>query len=183
MSSQAPPRWDRQMQRRLVRGEESALSELYDRFASLIHHLANKIVDDPDAADEITREVFVRVWEHPEEFDPKQSNMRSWIALLTEREAVSRLRRAEYDDEGSTAETEAKVHAASAAARADYIVSSMPEPLRRALQLTYNEGRSYRAAAAELGVSESEAKSRVRLGLLLLSTAADDPEGRRELQP
>jgi RNA polymerase sigma-70 factor (ECF subfamily) len=178
MSSQALPRWDRQMQRRLARGEESALGELYDRFASMVHHLANKIVDDRHAAEQITREVFVRIWEHPDAFDPKRSNMRSWVALLTHREAVARLRGVEYGDECSTADAEAKVHAASTAARADYIVSSMPEPLRRALRLTHNEGRTYRQAAVELGVSESEARSRVRLGLQLLSTAADDPEGR-----
>ena len=42
----APPRWDRRMQQRLARGEAAALGELYDRFASLVHSLAHRVLDD-----------------------------------------------------------------------------------------------------------------------------------------
>ena len=61
----APPRWDRKMQQRLARGEAAALGELYDRFASLVHGLAHRVLGDERAADGITREVFAHVWEHP----------------------------------------------------------------------------------------------------------------------
>ncbi len=60
------PRWDRKMQQRLARGEAAALGEMYDRFASLVHNLAHRVLDDERAADSVTREVFARVWEHPE---------------------------------------------------------------------------------------------------------------------
>ncbi|GGS64461.1 hypothetical protein GCM10010270_39590 [Streptomyces violaceus] len=39
-----PPRWDRKMQQRLARGEAAALGELYDRFASLVHGLAHRVL-------------------------------------------------------------------------------------------------------------------------------------------
>lgn len=178
MGSPAPPRWDRQIQRRLARGEEAALGELYDRFASLVHHLANTILDDPDTADQITREVFCRIWEDPGAFDPKHGTMRSWVASLTHGQAVARLRQAGYRDEWSTAAVEAEVHAASTAARADYIVSAMPQPLRVALRRTHGRDHDYRQTAAELGVSETETRRRLRLGLQLLSTAPDEAEGR-----
>lgn len=60
-----PPRWDRRMQQRLARGEAAALGELYDRFASLVHGLAHRVLGDERAADGITRDVFAHVWEHP----------------------------------------------------------------------------------------------------------------------
>ncbi|CAM5558024.1 hypothetical protein GCM10010345_23250 [Streptomyces canarius] len=41
-----PPRWDRKMQQRLARGEAAALGELYDRFASLVHSLAHRVLSD-----------------------------------------------------------------------------------------------------------------------------------------
>jgi RNA polymerase sigma-70 factor, ECF subfamily len=165
------------MQQRLARGEESALGELYDRFASLVHHLAYKIMEDADAAEQITREVFGYIWENPDAFDPKHGSMRSWVARLTHRQAVHRLRQVAQDEE-SAEDVEAKVLAASTAARADYIVSSMPLPLRQALDLAYHRNRTYEQAARELGVSADEARRRLRLGLQLLSTAADDPERR-----
>ncbi len=48
MATPAPPRWDRKMQQRLARGEEAALGELYDRYASLVHSLAHRVLDDDD---------------------------------------------------------------------------------------------------------------------------------------
>ncbi|MGW7261865.1 sigma-70 family RNA polymerase sigma factor [Streptomyces sp. NPDC054842] len=178
----APPRWDRKMQQRLARGEAAALGELYDRFASLVHGLAHRVLGDEDAADRITREVFVHVWEHPDAYDPKQGPLRSWVATLTHRLAVQRLRATETaalesGGRGGTEELERRVRRASVAARADYIVTSMPTPLRAALERAYFQRRDYRQTAVDLGITEDEARRRLRLGLQLLSTAHDGPSG------
>ncbi|GAB2880882.1 sigma-70 family RNA polymerase sigma factor [Streptomyces deserti] len=171
-----PPRWDRKMQQRLARGEAAALGELYDRFASLVHGLAHRVLGDERAADGITRDVFAHVWEHPDTYDPRQGPLRTWVATLTHRLAVQRLRADETaalarGGPGTTEELERKVRHASVAARADYIVQSMPAPLRAALELAYFQRRDYRQTAADLGVTEEEARRRLRLGLQLLSTA------------
>ncbi|GHD34953.1 sigma-70 family RNA polymerase sigma factor [Streptomyces galbus] len=174
----APPRWDRKMQQRLARGEAAALGELYDRFASLVHGLAHRVLGDERAADGITREVFVHVWEHPESYDPNQGPLRTWVAGLTHRLAVQRLRDTgaaalARGGPGTAEELEHRVRHASVAARADYIVQSMPAPLRAALELAYFQRRDYRQAAADIGITEEEARRRLRLGLQLLSTAHD----------
>lgn len=180
------------MQQRLARGEAAALGELYDRFASLVHSQAHRMLDDESAADLVTREVFGYVWENPDAYDPKQGSMRSWVARLTHRQSVQRLRGAQtspfsrdYDDAAAdddgpdgTADRqdlEERVQRATAAARADYIVASMPAPLRAALELAYIQRRDYRQTAADLGVTEDEARRRLRLGLQLLSTAHTRP--------
>ncbi|MGP3984318.1 sigma-70 family RNA polymerase sigma factor [Streptomyces sp. KR80] len=179
MANDAPPRWDRKMQQRLARGEAAALGELYDRFASLVHSLAHRVLGDEDKADRVTREVFGYIWENPDAYDPKLGSFRSWVATLTHRQAVHRLREAESEliGEGGRVtpdEVEEKVREASTAARADYIRTSMPAPLRAALELAYFERRDYRQTAADLGVTEDEARRRLRLGLQLLSTAHSD---------
>lgn len=174
----APPRWDRKMQQRLARGEAAALGELYDRFASLVYSLAHRVLGDDHAADGITREVFAHVWEHPDTYDPKTGPLRTWVASLTHRLAVQRLRATETaalaeDGQGSAEELERKVRHAAVAARADYIVQAMPAPLRAALESAYFQRRDYRQTAVDLGVTEDEARRRLRLGLQLLSTAHD----------
>ncbi|MFF1925640.1 RNA polymerase sigma factor [Streptomyces sp. NPDC058221] len=187
MANNAPPRWDRKMQQRLARGEAAALGELYDRFAALVHSQAHRMLDDESAADLVTREVFGYVWENPDAYDPKQGSMRSWVARLTHRQSVQRLRSTAAGTYGATedalddgaradpAELEERVRRATAAARADYIVASMPAPLRAALELAYIQRRDYRQTAADLGVTEDEARRRLRLGLQLLSTAHTRP--------
>ncbi|MER5891446.1 sigma-70 family RNA polymerase sigma factor [Streptomyces sp. NPDC001876] len=182
MAKDAPPRWDRRMQQRLARGEAAALGELYDRFAALVHSQAHRMIDDEDAADVVTREVFGYVWENPDAYDPKQGSMRSWVTRLTHNRSVQWLRRA-HDGTGSDGEDgalsadelEQRVRRATAAARADYIVASMPASLRAALELAYIQRRDYRQTAADLGVTGDEARRRLRLGLQLLSTANTRP--------
>lgn len=180
MAKDTAPRWDRRIQQRLARGEAAALGELYDRFASLVHSLAHRVLDDDSAADQVTREVFGYIWENPDAYDPKQGNLRSWVARITNRQAVHRLRQAgaaalAEGGEGTSEELEQKVRRAAIAARADYIVTSMPAPLRAALELAYFQRRDYRQTAADLGVTEDEARRRLRLGLQLLATANNRP--------
>ncbi|AWL39963.1 MULTISPECIES: RNA polymerase sigma factor [Streptomyces] len=180
MAKDAPPRWDRRMQQRLTRGEAAALGELYDRFAPLVHSQAHRMLDDEEAADLVTREVFGHIWENPDAYDPAQGPMRSWVARLTHRRCVERLRATHGEADGPDAgahrqELEQRVRRATAAARADYIVASMPASLRAALELAYIQRRDYRQAAADLGVTGDEARRRLRLGLQLLSTANPGP--------
>lgn len=173
-----PPRWDRTMQQRLARGEAAALGELYDRFASLVQALAHRVLSDDTAAAAVTRDVFAHVWEHPDTYDHRQGPLRTWIAATTQRLAVRKLRETETaalggDSPEELAALESRVRHASVAARGDYIVHSMPHPLRAALELAYFQRRDYRQAAADLGVTDDEARRRLRLGLQMLATAHD----------
>jgi RNA polymerase sigma-70 factor (ECF subfamily) len=182
-----PPRWDRKMQQRLARGEAAALGELYDRFAPLVYGLAHRVLEDETAADDVVADVFSYLWQHPDAYAPKREPLRAFLAALAHKHAVRRLRwaaisaRKEQGIESTpeeTAASEERIRAVSAAARADYIVTAMPAPLRAALELAYFKRRDYRETAADLGVTAEEARRRLRLGLQLLSTARMSAEGR-----
>jgi RNA polymerase sigma-70 factor, ECF subfamily len=189
MATPAPIRWDRQIQQRLARGEEAALGELYDQLSPLVHGLANRVLDSPEAAEQITREVFCYVWENPEAFDPDRGSLRSWIGGLTHRRAVDRLRAEhglpaaarrgqEGDAPAQHLSIEEEVLAATIAARVQYVVTSLPHTLRETIILTYLGGRTYPEVAAELGISPDAAKHRMRLGLQLLATVLANEQGR-----
>lgn len=112
------PDWDQQMRSRLARGEESALGELYDQLSPLVHGLAGRILGDEQAAAQLTREVFGHLWEHPEEFDPGERSLRSWVGELTHRRAVERLRREDHEPE--------EIDQRAATAQAQYVVAALP---------------------------------------------------------
>ncbi|MDH6577626.1 maleylpyruvate isomerase family mycothiol-dependent enzyme [Kitasatospora sp. MAP5-34] len=65
--------WDADIRARLARGEETALGELYDRYAPAVHELAGRLLPDAAAAERLAREVFHRLWAHPEESGPEES--------------------------------------------------------------------------------------------------------------
>jgi len=91
MIDETPPHHDREMRQRLVRGEESALGELYDRYASLVHGLAHRFLGDEEAANRVMGEVFAQAWQNPRAYEPTRGPLRSWLAGLTHRQALRHL--------------------------------------------------------------------------------------------
>jgi RNA polymerase sigma factor (sigma-70 family) len=55
--------------------------------------LAIRVTRDWAAAEDITQEVFVRVWEDPQAFDPARGTWRRWLGTMTHRRAVDWVRR------------------------------------------------------------------------------------------
>ncbi|MQS13618.1 sigma-70 family RNA polymerase sigma factor [Streptomyces kaniharaensis] len=165
------PRWDEQLQLRLASGEESALGELYDQLAPMVHGLAARILADQAAAARLTREIFAQVWEHPEAFDSAQGSLRSWLGALTHRHAVDRLRlRRAAAPHAPDPLAEDEIRDVATAARVQYVVDSLPRSLHETIAVTYYDGRTYQETARRLGISEQAAKQRMRLGLDLLAT-------------
>ena len=84
------PRWDKEVCERLVAGDEAALGELYDELSPLVYGLAARVTRDWAAAEDITQEVFVRVWKDPHAFDPARGTWRGWLGTMTHRRAGPR---------------------------------------------------------------------------------------------
>ncbi|MFC5663598.1 sigma-70 family RNA polymerase sigma factor [Kitasatospora misakiensis] len=179
-STDGAPRRDEQLQRRLARGEETALGELYDQLAPMVHGLAGRILADQTAATQLTREIFAHVWEHPESFDPSCGSLRSWLGALTHRHAVDRLRARRAEETGFAGpDEEDEIRTVATAARVQYVVAALPQPLRETIAESYYDGRTYRETARRLGISEQAAKQRMRLGLALLSTELEQERERQ----
>jgi RNA polymerase sigma-70 factor, ECF subfamily len=183
MAQNAPAGWDRTVQQRLCSGEAAALGETYDRFASLVHGLALRVLTEDAAADRVTGEVFARLWQSPQDYDPARGPLRSWLAGLAHGLAVQRLRARRTAVQGGglggggaqhgAADVEDTVRTASVAVRADHLLASMPAQLRAALDLAYVKRHDCRRTAAELGITEAETHHRLRLALQVMATAYD----------
>lgn len=73
--------------------KQEALSELYDRYASLIYSFAWKALQQEDGAREVVQSVFVRIWTTEAEFDPNKGHCRNWIITITRHLAIDWLRK------------------------------------------------------------------------------------------
>src|SRR5688572_5283119 len=86
---------ERVLVERLSGGDEAALVDLYDRYAGFVYGLAVRTLADRQIAEDITQEVFVYLWEHPERIDPGRGTLRGFLGTLTHRRAVDTVRREE----------------------------------------------------------------------------------------
>src|ERR671935_1582805 len=77
------------------RGEEAALSELYDRYGRIAYGLALRIVRDAALAEDAVQEAFLAVWRSAGSFLAERAKASTWILTLVHRRAVDLVRREE----------------------------------------------------------------------------------------
>src|SRR5262245_33723940 len=87
--------WERAVRDRLASGDDSALGEVYDQYSSFVYGLAVRVIGDTRAAEDVSQDVFLHLWEHPEAFDPARGGLRTWLGTLAHRRAVDHVRREE----------------------------------------------------------------------------------------
>jgi len=180
--------WEGEVRARLIAGDESALTDIFDQFASFVYGLALRVIGDPRAAEDVSQDVFVSVWERPDAFEPTRGSLRTWLATLAHRRAVDYVRREEARRRRAvreatravaTPDVEEMALALVTAERVRTALDTLPDEQRRAIHLAYFGGKTYRQVAEVLGIPEGTAKSRLRLGLRRIADTLESEEGER----
>src|SRR5688500_7079515 len=162
------------------RYHEDALAEAYRRHAGAVFALARRVLADRLVAEEVVQEVFLRLWNSPEKFDPGRGSLRSYLLAQTHGRAVDQLRsessrrRREETDARRAAEAgydlEHEVWDLGVADHVKAAIGVLPEGERRAIELAYFGGHTYREVAALLSEPEGTVKSRIRSGMRRLAS-------------
>jgi len=84
---------DVRLRAQLAAGSATALNEVYDRHAAAVHGLALRITGDSRESAEITRDVFVELWQHPHRYSPGAVSLRGWLCVRAHRRAIDHVRR------------------------------------------------------------------------------------------
>jgi RNA polymerase sigma-70 factor (ECF subfamily) len=167
----------------VARWEEDALAEIYRRYAAGLLSLARRLLVDRRLAEDVIQEVFVRFWNRPERFDPDRGSLRAFLAAETHGRAVDLMRsedarrRRESKDALSVPTSAAIEHEVVETVVAEHVriaVAALPEAERRAVELAYFGGLTYREVATALGEPEGTVKSRIRKALRRLESELID---------
>lgn len=159
----------------ISRFRQAALAEAYRRHAGAVFALSRRLLVDATLAEEVVQEVFLRLWDHPDRFDPERGSLRSYLLAQTHgrsvdllRSEVSRRAREERDHR-RTAEAgydiEREVMDLALGEKVQAALSALPDGERQAIALAYFGGHTYREVAEVLGQPEGTVKSRIRSGL------------------
>ncbi len=161
------------------RGDQQALAEAYRRHGDGVFGLVRRVLADGAMAEEVTQEVFLRLWNEPHRFDPDRGALRSFLLRQAHSRAVERVRSEEarrrreerVDRENVPPQADVEQQAMeglSSQAVADAL-ATLNEGEREAIVLAYFGGHSYREVALRLDLPEGTVKSRIRLGLAKLA--------------
>jgi RNA polymerase sigma-70 factor (ECF subfamily) len=174
---------DREIAARLVAGDETALREVYRAYAPAVHALARRVLGDAVLAEDITQEVFVRLWEHPGRFDPDRGVLRAYLLAMTHSRAVERVRSEESLRRRRDAAAREAMFASDAPDPGDTLatrdaqravrqaLAELPAAQRVPIEMAYYSGMSYRDVAEALGEPEGTVKYRIRGGMRKMRAA------------
>jgi len=155
-----------------------ALAEVYRRHAGAVYGLACRVVGNRSDAEDLSQEIFVRLWNQPDRFDPARGSLRTFLLTETHSRSVelvrsraARVQREERDarlDSADGHDLDREISDFIVAHQVTDALTRLPEEERRALELAYYHGHTYREVASLLDQPEGTVKSRIRSGLTRL---------------
>jgi RNA polymerase sigma-70 factor, ECF subfamily len=160
----------------IASGDQQALTVLYRRYGRLAYGMALRVLGEASAAEEVTQDVFQRVWEKAASYRPDRARVSTWLMRIARNRAIDVSRKrgsagdratAAWDDFESTADTSSHdpaEHIARSHCRDELrtALATLPDQQRRALALAFLQGLTHRKIAELLGEPLGTVKARIR---------------------
>lgn len=170
---------DQVLLRQITYQEADALSTLYDRYCRLLFSVAYHLVGDQNLAEEITLDVFRRVWEKADTYRADRASVRTWLTSMTRNRAIDMLRREGVRPEHNSirwadlgVEPYADEHSPETAVshqlqkqNVHNALAQLPPEQQEVLLLAFFGGYSHSQIANELELPVGTVKTRIRLGM------------------
>lgn len=168
-----------------------ALDELYSRYSRLVYSLVLQMVSEPAAAEEITLDVFTRVWQKADTYRADQAGVNTWLVSMSRHRAIDWLRRQDvrvdhqslsWSEVSSDLVPHTKNNPEQATdlslrqERVRLAVAQLPGDQQEALALAYFKGLSHREIAETLDQPLGTIKTRIRLAMQKLRQMLQDEQ-------
>lgn len=164
---------------RIAGRDAAALAELYDLHGRRVYSLALLIVGEAGAAQEVTQDAFLRLWERPGMYRFERGSFASYLLAITRNLAIDRLRRERRASRGASSIDDDAFPELPDHAQADELrwrdvqqaMSNLPADQRAVITLAFYHGLSQSDIAAHLSVPLGTIKTRMRLAMDKLRAA------------
>jgi len=160
---------------RLRSRDPEAVGELYDAYGRLVYSVIFRIVRQPETAQDLTQEVFLRSWTRIHQFDAEKGSLYTWVLTIARRLAIDYVRSQEArvaqatsaieTDRASAVNVEQDVTQADEARRVQAALGRLEPQKRKLLELAYFEGLSQSEMAERLKLPLGTVKTWVRAAL------------------
>ena len=170
----------------IQQGDRLALEALYDRYSGLVYNLSLRILANPEAAADLTQEIFLAFWNKPNNYQCDRASIRVFLSVMTRSQALNQLRSAKSQRHliqrfGQMAMPESRnnpnldrVTLEELGQGVKTSLALLPDAQRQVLEMAYYEGLSQSDITEKTGIPLGTVKSRSRQGLLKLRELLKD---------
>ncbi len=161
------------------KGDRVSFEELYRRTSTLVFSIAMGVLNNREAAQDVTQDVFFQIWDRAAAYDSGKGKVSTWLITLTRNKSIDRLRslnrrsrlNSDFEAQGKTTDRfddRDSLRDAVRAERAAIIraaISKLSADQQAAIQLAYFDDMPYPQVAQRLEVPLGTIKARIRRGM------------------
>ena len=170
--------------RRCRAGDGAAWEEIVSTYSRRIYNLAYRFTSRTDAAEDLTQEVFVRVYRSLDQYDAKQGDLQNWLMRLARNLIIDDYRRRQrapqnthaedleghtYHLRASEASPQKEMERRELGQQVQAGIDKLPSDLRTCVILRDIEELSYQEIVELLKIPEGTVKSRINRGRIELA--------------
>ena len=173
------PAADRELMARAAAADERSMTELYDRYGTLVYTVAYRIVGQRADAEEVVVDAFTQAWREAARFEAERGSVAAWLTMIARSRALDLVRArgrrerlaadaaAGTDGDGGEPDAPASDRAEDDERRwvVKLALEGLSAPQRQAIELAFFEGLSQSEIAERLNEPLGTVKTRVRLGM------------------
>ena len=156
---------------RIALQDRRALRDLYDATAGRLLAVADRLLRDRAAAEDVLQEVYVTVWTRAAQYPAVHSNPMAWLTSMVRNRAIDQLRRNRPEVPLQWQDADGREHRHDVADD-----SGLDAEPRRDVMLAYYEGLTHADLALRLGRPLGTVKAWVRRSLMHLKDCLGDAE-------
>ena len=170
--------------RRARAGDGAAWEDIVSSFSRRIFNLAYRFTSSVDAAEDLTQDVFIRVYRSLEQYDSKQGDLANWLMRLARNLIIDDYRHRQRNPQNTMADAvddhQYHLRAAGTSAHKDMErkelasqvqegIDKLPEDLKTCVILRDIEELTYQEIVDVLRIPEGTVKSRINRGRIELA--------------
>lgn len=167
---------DIHLMRRIEKQDQQALTMLYDQYGGAVYSLTMRVLSNTVLAEEVTQDVFLRIWENAEKWDANKGKLINWILTMTRRIAIDRIRKENRTPDVIDTAVDEMLNPPSAPSLANNplwsdglllrrLMEELPDEQAQVIQLGFFGGLTHTEISEKLGTPLGTVKTRMRLGL------------------
>lgn len=169
---------DRVLMNAVAMRDQDALMILYSRYGGMVYAIALRVLGNAASAEEVTQDIFVKVWNQPARWNGDLGRLSSWLLASTRNAAIDRLRHEHrqwraLDPEPPSEELVGEDAIVSDPLWADglllrQILSNLPYQQRQLIELAFYGGHTHSDLAQMLDLPLGTVKTRLRAAIQAL---------------
>lgn len=182
MGYQLPSHTEEELIALLQTRSEVGFSYLYERYASALYGMLLQITGQPEAASDLLQDVFVKIWNNIERYDPTIARLYTWMIQIARNTALDYLKSKSYKNSQKNhllSDDVSNSRIQVGAPASDYIgfrkiLEGLENDKKQLIDLAYFKGYTQDEISQSLGIPLGTVKTRLRAAFVILRKLLKD---------